>query len=220
MVTSSNTPHPKPTAYQRRRGHLSQAMRDEYQHSKRLFCRLSECEQAALLQSPTLHLDIGFGTGTYLLEKARLHPSRVYLGFELFRAGVAGVLHKAQKHNLDNVWVVEQDASDWVSRTELSASVDGIDIFHPDPWPKKRQHKRRLLTTAFLRGCLDLCKPSARICVLSDYPDYTESILVNAARLAGVEVSIEHNVPPLSKYGEKALREGRAITKIELLKCG
>ena len=106
-------------------------------------------DNAALFgRAGPLHLEIGFGNGDALLRMALDHPANNYLGAEVHRPGVGHLLQQLEKNGIQNVRVSPHDATEVLARLG-NASLAAIYIFFPDPWPKKRHHKRRLIQTAF-----------------------------------------------------------------------
>ncbi len=94
-------------------------------------------------------LEIGFGMGDALVAMASAHPERNYLGVDVYPPGVGGALLKIEAESLTNVRLVRADAMDVLSTID-DASLAGVLVFFPDPWPKKRHHKRRLVQSPFL----------------------------------------------------------------------
>ncbi|MEJ2346741.1 MAG: tRNA (guanosine(46)-N7)-methyltransferase TrmB, partial [Gammaproteobacteria bacterium] len=95
-------------------------------------------------------LEIGFGTGTSRLEMATAHPERDYLGVEVHRPGVGALLLRLEQAGLTNVRVACGDAVQVLDHSIADASLDSVYVFFPDPWHKKRHHKRRLVQPAFV----------------------------------------------------------------------
>ena len=205
-----------PTAYQRARGRLSPSRQAIYQHSPFLIQNTNNTLSDLISKANSIHLDIGFGQGHELIQKCKDNPQHLYLGIDLYRAGVAKVLDEIQQASMTNLYLWEIDATRAIEKFP-DRSIDSISIFHPDPWPKKRQFKRRLITEPFLLTTLSKCRPSGLIQILSDHPDYTDTIVDIAKSLkTKANVTIDHNVKPITNYGHKAIAEGRSITRISL----
>ena len=90
-------------------------------------------------------LEIGFGMGDALLSFASRYPERDFLGVEVYEPGVGHVLAELASRGLHNVRVIREDAVEVLEKTISDSSLGGVFIFFPDPWPNKRQHKRRLI---------------------------------------------------------------------------
>ncbi len=95
-------------------------------------------------------LEIGFGMGDSLLQQALHYPENNYLGIEVHRPGIAFMLMQIEKHNLKNIKIFYADAVKVLAHSIPKHSLDTIQIFFPDPWPKTRHHKRRLIQPEFI----------------------------------------------------------------------
>lgn len=97
-----------------------------------------------------LTIEIGFGMGDSLLEMAVTEPQSNFLGIEVHRPGVGKLLHGIARHNLQNLKIMCHDATEVISNCFEKQSVDRLLMFFPDPWPKKRHQKRRIIQTEFV----------------------------------------------------------------------
>ncbi|HET8551120.1 MAG TPA: tRNA (guanosine(46)-N7)-methyltransferase TrmB [Gammaproteobacteria bacterium] len=130
-----------------------------------------------------LTLEIGFGNGEALTALAAQQPERNFIGIEVHRPGVGRLLNALDTHGLDNVRVVSHDAVEVVDAMLPAAAVDQVLIYFPDPWPKKRHHKRRLIQPAFVDKLARIVKPGGRLELATDWEDYAVGMLetLNAA---------------------------------------
>lgn len=124
-----------------------------------------------------LTLEIGFGNGEVLLQGAAGHPDRNFLGIEVHRPGVGRVLNQIRDRELDNVRVICADAVEVVRDRLPPVSLDACWIFFPDPWPKKRHHKRRLIQASFLGLLAERLRPGGIVHAATDWEDYAEWML-------------------------------------------
>ena len=131
--------------------------------------------QAFARRAP-LHLEIGIGDGENLIAMAAASPHENYLGCEVHRPGLGHTLLRLREEYLDNVRLVETDAVELLA-TMAPKSLDSIYIFFPDPWPKKRHHKRRLVQAPMLNLLADGLKNSGRLYFATDDAGYAESVL-------------------------------------------
>lgn len=122
-------------------------------------------------------LEIGFGNGENLLALAAAHPQRDYLGIEVHRPGVGRVLLAAQEQALLNVRVICHDAVEVLEHHLRPACLDEILVLFPDPWPKKRHHKRRLVQPAFVRVLAECLRPGGSVHLATDWAPYAEEML-------------------------------------------
>jgi len=162
-------------------------------------------------------LEIGFGNGDHLIQIAKTHPSQGWIGCEPFTTGVAAVLKAADDHRLSNLKVCQDDAR-LLLKSLATSSLDRVTILFPDPWPKARHHKRRIIHASTLPDILKVLKPNGELHCATDHPDYQEwihdllSTHPNLTYVRHYETSPDHPVPedrPLTKYEMKAHREGR-----------
>ncbi len=120
-----------------------------------------------------LDIDIGCGWGGYLLASARLHPARYHVGIERESARIARIDLTARRERLQNVWLLRCDALEAVERILPPACADRITVLFPDPWPKRRHHKRRLFSPAFLDGLHRVLRPDVgELQVATDHLEY------------------------------------------------
>lgn len=124
-------------------------------------------------QAPKV-LDIGFGAGESLLELAAAHPEHDYIGIEVYRSGVGRVLGSVHDQGLTNVRVFCADAIDVIAQAVPDASLDTVLLYFPDPWPKKRHHKRRIVQNQFADGIARVLKPGGVWWLATDWANYAE----------------------------------------------
>jgi tRNA (guanine-N7-)-methyltransferase len=171
-----------------------------------------------LFSGPTrnIRLEIGFGGGEHLIHRLRENPDAGFIGVEPFVNGMAKLLAELHARPSPNIRVYDQDAAlllDWLP----AACIDHIDILYPDPWPKKRQHKRRFVGPDNLPRLARVLKPGGKLCFASDIADYVNWTLVHVRAHGGFAFDAEDaddwRVPyanwPGTRYEAKALREGR-----------
>ena len=96
-------------------------------------------------------LEIGFGSGQSLLATAKMHPDYDFIGIETHKPGIGALLLNIQAEQLTNIRVFYGDAVQVLNQCIPEKSLDGVQLFFPDPWPKRRHHKRRLIQTPFVR---------------------------------------------------------------------
>jgi tRNA (guanine-N7-)-methyltransferase len=119
-------------------------------------------------------LDIGFGDGEAVVTCAANYPQVDYLGVEVHEPGIGHLLLLLEKAGLTNVRVIARDAADVVREQLADCSFDAVNLFFPDPWPKKRHHKRRLVQAAFVAGIARVLRPRGLFHVATDWADYAE----------------------------------------------
>jgi tRNA (guanine-N7-)-methyltransferase len=172
-------------------------------------------------------LEIGFGSGEHLVAQAMAHPGTGFIGCEVFENGVARLIGEIARRRLGNVRIFPDDA-----RALLDAlapgSLDRVFILFPDPWPKARHHKRRLISTATLDRLATLMRPGAELRLATDDRDYLTWMLERATAhpgfrwLARSPADWRERPPdwPPTRYEAKALVAGRAPVFLRFARRG
>lgn len=172
-----------------------------------------------------VRLEIGFGGGEHLLSEAVRTPERGFIGVEPFVNGMAKLMLDLERQSLDNVLVHDDDATqllDWLP----PASLAGIDLLYPDPWPKKRHWKRRFVNKANLDRFARVLKPGGEFRFASDIDSYVNWTLLHCAAHPAFEwqakAATDWRAPyegwPGTRYEAKAMREGRKPAYLTFLR--
>ena len=168
-----------------------------------------------------LVLDIGFGDGEALLTAAVNHPDIDYVGIEVHEPGIGHLLLLLEKAAIDNVRIVARDAADVLPELVPDASVDAVNLFFPDPWPKKRHHKRRLVQPDFVAEVARVLKSGGLFHVATDWADYARHTLETLAaepRFVAVEpADLCHNplaFRPPTKFERRGRRLGHDVVDL------
>ncbi len=127
-------------------------------------------------RSAPVHLDIGCGKGTFLVNQARAQPDIDFLGIEWARKYYRYAVDRIGRWKLSNVRITRTDAETFLSEHLADSSVDCFHIYFPDPWPKKRHHKRRFFNTANAQHLLRILKTGGTVRIATDHADYFEQI--------------------------------------------
>lgn len=122
-------------------------------------------------------VEIGFGMGRATLELAERFPETNYLGIEVYKPGVGRVLSEIHTKGLGNLRIMRADATEVVQRMLKEGSIHGFHIFFPDPWPKKKHHKRRLFQRDFVDLLARKLEPGGYIYAVTDWEEYAEQML-------------------------------------------
>ena len=156
-------------------------------------------------------LEIGFGMGDALLELAQAQPERDFLGVEVYPPGIGRFLLRVEQAGLGNVRVVCADAVEVLGRHLPPGSLDELLVLFPDPWPKKRHHKRRLVNAAFLALAARVLAPGGRLHIATDWADYAQAIAELLAGSADFTAEPATAARPPTKYQRRGERLGHAI---------
>ncbi len=162
-------------------------------------------------------LEIGFGNGDSLLQQAVNHPKKNYLGIEVHRPGVGHLLRRVAEAGISNVRVVNHDAIEVLKHQIPDNSLDCVQLFFPDPWHKKRHHKRRIVKSEFIQEIHRCLKNGGVFHLATDWEDYAEHMMaemeqargfVNAAGKGQYAVAAER---PSTKFEARGRRLGHGV---------
>ncbi|MDI1351637.1 MAG: tRNA (guanosine(46)-N7)-methyltransferase TrmB [bacterium] len=163
-------------------------------------------------------VEIGFGMGNSLFTMASHNPHLNYLGIEVHKAGVGGFVADLHDHALTNVRVVAHDAVETLQKHVEDNSLAGVQIFFPDPWHKKRHHKRRLIQSEFIQLIVTKLRKGGFIHCATDWQEYAEHILqvlsadpelTNQQEQGGYSLKPESR--PLTKFEQRGERLGHGV---------
>lgn len=170
-------------------------------------------------------LEIGFGDGETLVRQAAENADVDYLGVEVHRPGVGHCLLHAEASDLQNLRLIAHDAIDVLQHQLAMRSLNRINIYFSDPWPKKRHHKRRLLQTDFLTSTANRLKPGGALCIATDWQNYAEHIdeIIAASDRFTVFERREHSGErpldrPVTRFERRGLKEGHKIVDWRLVR--
>jgi tRNA (guanine-N7-)-methyltransferase len=166
-------------------------------------------------------LEIGFGMGITTAEIAQANPKNDYLGVEVYSAGVASLMKLIGDHEIPNIRAIQHDVFEVVRDMLPDASLDGIHLFFPDPWPKLRHQKRRLLQPAFIQMLHPKLKPGGYLHCATDWEHYAEHMLhvlseaknfKNTSELeSGFCTRPPETVRPLTKFENRGIKLGHGV---------
>jgi tRNA (guanine-N7-)-methyltransferase len=164
-------------------------------------------------------LEIGFGMGETTAAIARARPADDFLGVEVHSPGVGSLLKRLAELGLANVRVIQHDVVEVVAAMVPPASLAGVHVFFPDPWPKKRHHKRRLLTSGFVHELALRLAAGGCLHVATDWEEYAQEILATLAAEPLLENLASDFAPrpdyrPLTKFEARGLKLGHGVRDI------
>ena len=169
-------------------------------------------------RAPTI-LEIGFGMGETTALIAQAHPENNYLGIEVHTPGVGSLLKLIAEGELKNLRLIQHDAVEVLQHMIAPASLVGAHVFFPDPWPKKRHHKRRLIQSPFVALLASRLAPGAYLHAATDWQEYAEQILAVFA----AEPALANTAPgfaprpdyrPQTKFESRGLKLGHGVWDI------
>ncbi|MDC7232221.1 MAG: tRNA (guanosine(46)-N7)-methyltransferase TrmB [Spirochaetales bacterium] len=124
-----------------------------------------------------LIVEIGFGMGDATYKIAMENPDKDYLGIEVYKPGIGKVLDRIEENGITNLKVIEHDAVEVLKYMIRDDSLAGVHIFFPDPWPKKKHHKRRIIQPDFVALLKNKVKKNGYIYAVTDWENYAEHML-------------------------------------------
>lgn len=163
------------------------------------------------------YLELGFGSGTALLQMAANRPGHDFVGVEVHRPGVGTVLQHVHAQGLDNVRVSTRDGVEVLREHIGDGSLDGVYLFFPDPWHKKRHHKRRIVQPEFVALVAAKLKPGGIFHLATDWEDYAAHMLTTLGscphlrNTAPAGAYSERGERPVTKYERRGLRLGHGV---------
>jgi len=161
-------------------------------------------------------LEIGFGMGETTAAIAQAWPDHDFIGVEVHGPGVGSLLKRVAEFDLSNLRVIQHDAAEVVAAMIAPESLAGIHVFFPDPWPKKRHHKRRLLKPEFIGELARRLAPGGYLHVATDWGEYAHEVLAALAAEPRLANSAEGFAPrpryrPLTKFETRGLKLGHDV---------
>ena len=162
-------------------------------------------------------LEIGFGDGDNLLINARQNPDSFYIGIEVYEMGVANVLNIAETEGIDNLKVILGDAVDVLEKNNNFSCFDEVIIFFPDPWPKRKHNKRRLISENFLMNIKKIMRENGTLRIKTDWQDYADEIEIYLKKVfKNYKEAADQKLDSITKYEKIALAEKRKISYFEV----
>jgi tRNA (guanine-N7-)-methyltransferase len=231
MTDNTDQPHRRPVrSFVRREGRLTEGQQRALDE---LYARYGlvvepgkplDLDAAFGRRAPRV-LEIGFGNGESLAAQALRHPERDYLGIEVHRPGVGHLLLKLEETGIDNVRVICGDAQQIVSDGIEDGALHGVQLYFPDPWPKKRHHKRRIVQPEWVELVARKLQPGGFLHLATDWQDYAEHMLATLSASASFENCAGPGTyaprppdRPLTKFEARGQRLGHGVWDLLFLR--
>lgn len=168
-------------------------------------------------------LEIGFGMGRTTADIAEAHPQNNYLGVEVHTPGVGSLLKEIQVRNLTNIRIIQHDAVEVLTRMLADSSLSGAHIYFPDPWPKKRQQKRRLIQSPLIVLLAQKLAPGGYLHCATDWEDYATQILAVLSAEPALKNTADGFAPkpewrPTTKFEQRGLNLGHGVWDVLFIK--
>ncbi len=210
---------PRIRTFHPRRGRLSARHEDALTRLWPLFgvpMPTERFEPSGVFDQPSpIVMEIGSGMGDATITMAAADPGRNYLAVEVHTPGIANLLARIEERGLGNVRVADGDALDLL-RLVPAASLDAVHAFFPDPWPKPRHHKRRLIQPEHVAVLRDRLVPGGALHCATDWAEYAESMLVTLSADPELVNAFDAYAPrpahrPRTKFEQRGIDAGRDI---------
>ncbi len=163
-------------------------------------------------------LEIGFGNGDSLLEMAINAPDQNFLGIEVYEAGIGRLINEANKHQLSNLKIIKADAVEVLEHHIKDDSFDTFQLFFPDPWHKKKHHKRRIIQTDFLDLISNKLQDGGTMHMATDWENYAEYMMVTLEKhphfknaMGAHKYSLRPEHRPITKFERRGERLGHGV---------
>jgi tRNA (guanine-N7-)-methyltransferase len=168
-------------------------------------------------------VEIGFGSGLATASIAEKNPEKNYLGIEVHRPGIGRLLWEIEKRALSNIRIIEYDAVHVMEKMICQNSLEAIHVFFPDPWPKKRHRKRRLMQRPFTETLAKTLKSAGYLYMVTDWEDYALHALEELKACACLKNACDDFAPvqswrPLTRFEQKGLEKNHLIRELYFTK--
>jgi tRNA (guanine-N7-)-methyltransferase len=225
--TGAETPHRPIRSFVLRQGRYSQAQARAHQT---LMPQFGIAYQPQMLDfaaafgrvAPTV-LEIGFGMGETSAHIAKLLPEKNFIGVEVHTPGVGSLLRFCQIDNIHNIRIIQHDAVEVLNQMIPDAALHGLHIYFPDPWPKLRHHKRRLIQPEFVKLLASKLAPNGYLHLATDWENYAEQMLeVLSADAMLTNTAIDYADRPAwrseSNFERKGINKGHRVRDLLFIK--
>ncbi len=165
-----------------------------------------------------LGLEIGFGMGQALLDWCAESPETNLVGIDVYEPGIGALLAGAQARGVRNLRVLQGDARALLPAHFAAASIQEIRIWFPDPWPKKRHHKRRLIQPPFVAVLASRLVEGGRLRLATDWENYAESMAETLAAEPELRAAAPDFAHPATRYAARGQRLGHSIQELSYIK--
>ena len=206
------------TSFVRRAGRITSGQKNAWQYYWELYGiqntkEIIETTNIFNNSNRKLIIEIGFGNGEILIDSALRNPDDNFIGIEVYESGIGQCLIQLSEKKLSNVRLINEDAKHILNHSFKDQTIDQINIFFPDPWPKKKHHKRRLINQEFILLIGKKLKKNGCINIATDWDDYAEQIIdvFNKSNLFKKTNNLKLNLE--TKFEKRGLKLGHKIQK-------
>lgn len=171
-------------------------------------------------KSQPIVMEVGYGMGEATWQIAKANSSTNYLGVEVHMPGVGKLMARLDEYELTNVRLIERDVFEVLYHMVKNSSLDGVHLFFPDPWPKKRHFKRRIINERFLADVSAKLKPGGYLHIATDWVPYAEWIneVFSQTKLFTGGVIERPDWRPLTRFEGQGISKDHAVNDFRFLK--
>ncbi|KXW56013.1 tRNA (guanosine(46)-N7)-methyltransferase TrmB [Ferrovum sp. PN-J185] len=173
-------------------------------------------------EAPTI-LEIGFGMGEPTINIAKTFPEKNFIAVDVHGPGIGNILKLIDQENLTNVRIIRHDAVEVLQFLIPPQSLAGVHIFFPDPWPKARHHKRRLIQSSFINNLVNYIQNGGYIHLATDWQDYADQMLEVLSQCTQLKnttsgFAVRPDYRPLTKFENRGLKLGHGVWDLLFIK--
>ena len=210
-----------------RKGRITEAQKKAYAEYAPRWCLPYEEKKISFTElfanDHSVVIEIGFGMGAATAEIAAQHPDINYIGIEVFQAGVGKLLNEIEQRGLKNIRIIEHDAIEVLENMIPDSSIAGFHIFFPDPWQKKKHHKRRLLHRPRTNLLARKLQANGYLYMVTDWYEYAEDAFSELSATEGLRSKYEGFAPPQrwrpkTKFEQKGINKAHPITELMFIR--
>jgi tRNA (guanine-N7-)-methyltransferase len=223
-----NSPQPHIRSFVHRRGHITQGQRQALETLAPKWVlpyQTQPLDQNQIFERVDAQtvLEIGFGMGESTAQIAQARPNENFLGVEVFNAGVGALLNRIETLALTNIRIIQHDVVEVLHNMIAPESLAGVHIYFPDPWPKTRHHKRRLIQPAFIDLLVSRLQTGGYIHCATDWDHYAHQmldVLQNDPQLRNTAQGfcVRPTWRPLTKFEARGIRLGHGVWDVMFTK--
>jgi len=221
MLASEKTPSHRIRSFIRRQGRITQGQQLALDNHWDRYCLDPHADydfSQVFGRTAPLIVEIGFGSGDSLAKMAAANPDNDYIGIEVHRPGVGHLMLLLDQLGLTNVRIYCHDAIEIIERKVADNSLAGVHLFFPDPWPKKKHHKRRIVRPSFVELLARKLQPGGYFHAATDWQNYAESMLEVLSAGTGIcnssntgDYCERPEYRPLTKFEQRGIRLGHGV---------
>ncbi|MGZ5010898.1 MAG: tRNA (guanosine(46)-N7)-methyltransferase TrmB [Methylobacter sp.] len=221
MLAPEKTPAHRIRSFIRRQGRITQGQQLALDNHWDRYCLDPNADydfSQVFGRTAPLIVEIGFGAGDSLAKMAAANPDNDYIGIEVHRPGVGHLMLLLDQQGLTNVRIYCHDAIEIIERKVADNSLTGVHLFFPDPWPKKKHHKRRIVRPSFVELLTRKLQPGGYFHAATDWQNYAESMLEVLSADTRISNSSNTNdycerpeYRPLTKFEQRGIRLGHGV---------